>query len=175
MNLKLIALVITALTVKTGVAQTLPQQVINISGGTYQQGHFSVDWSVGELAVVNTMQSGNLMVNLTNGFMQTITDIPNVAIANSELKKEDVRLLPNPTRGMLEVDFITNQTGSVTMQLFDMLGQPLAKKEFYMYGFGRLQKFDMSGYRAGTYTLKISLQAYLGSVPKSGSFKIVKI
>ena len=76
---------------------------------------------------------------------------------------------------MLEVDFITNQTGSVTMQLFDMLGQPLAKREFYMYGFGQLQKFDMTGYRAGTYTLKINLQVYQGSVLKSGSYKIVKI
>ena len=87
MNLKLIALVVTSLTIKTGFAQTLPQQVINTTGGTYQQGHFSVDWSVGELAVVNTMQSGDFMVNLTNGFMQTITDMSNIAIVNTELKK----------------------------------------------------------------------------------------
>ena len=175
MNIKLLTVIVASLAGSPGFGQSLPQEVINTTGGTYQQDHFSVDWSVGEMSLVNTMQSTDMMLNLTNGFMQTITDLSNIAIVNTELKKEDVRILPNPTRGMLEVDLITNQTGSVSMQLFDMLGQPLAKKEFYMYGFGQLQKFDMTFYRPGTYILNIKLQLYQGSQLKSGSFKIVKL
>lgn len=175
MNLKLITVIVTLLAGSACFGQVTQQQVINATGGTFQKDHFIVDWSVGELAVVNTMQSANMQVNLTNGFMQTITDMANIAIVNTELKHEDVKILPNPTRGILEVDLITNQTGSVSMQLFDMLGQPVAKKEFYMYGFGQLQKFDMTSFTAGAYILKINLQLYQGSQLKSGSFKIVKI
>jgi hypothetical protein len=175
MNLKLITLVITSLTGSCCFGQTAPQQVINTSGGSYQKDHFSVDWSVGEMAIVNTMQSSDMLYNLTNGFLQTITDPSNVAIVNTELKMEEVRILPNPARDILEVDLKTNQTGSVTMQLLDMLGQPLVKRSFYMYGYAQVQKFNVSAFRPGNYILKITLQLYQGSELRSGSFKIVKL
>jgi hypothetical protein len=175
MNFKLIALAVTFASGFQCFGQSAPQQVINTSGGSYQKDHFSVDWSVGELAIVNTMQSSDMMFNLTNGFLQTITDPSNVAIVNTELKKEEVRILPNPTRDILEVDLKTNQTGSVSMQLYDILGQPLVNKSFYMYGYAQLQKINMTAFRPGNYILKITLQLYQGSELRSGSFKIVKL
>ncbi|MDN3655744.1 T9SS type A sorting domain-containing protein [Ferruginibacter paludis] len=175
MKCKLIALALTFASGSHCFGQSALQQVINTSGGSYQQGHFSIDWSIGELAAVNTMQSADMLYNLTNGFLQTITDPPNVVIANTELKQEEVRILPNPTRDILEVDLKTNQTGSVTMQLYDILGQPLVKRSFYMYGYAQLQKINMSAFRPGNYILKITLQLYQGSELRSGSFKIVKL
>jgi hypothetical protein len=175
MKFKFIILIVTSLAGSSCFGQAITQQVINITGNSYQKDRFVVDWSVGELAIINEMKSANGSYLLTNGFIQTITDQPNFASLNTAFGKEEIQILPNPTRDILEIDFLTNQTGAVKFQLYDILGQLLVTREFYMYGYGQIQKIDMTTFKAGMYTLAIQLNLFRSSVLKSGSYKIVKI
>ena len=54
-------------------------------------------------------------------------------------------------------------------------GKMLINSKGVSNGIGSVEKFDLSSFAAGTYFLKIDLHPSLGSVGKSGSYKIVRL
>lgn len=154
-------------------AQTNTPDVINSTGGSYKKGYYIIDWSVGELALVNTMESSGYIV--TNGFIQPFTHDPNLTDNNFVFGEDEIRILPNPTRNTLEVDFRTKQQGRVSMILVDVAGHTLYTKEINSHGYGYIQKIDMAAYRQGTYFLQIKLNPNAGFTRKTGAYKIIKL
>ncbi|WP_169472299.1 gliding motility-associated C-terminal domain-containing protein [Pedobacter hiemivivus] len=65
----------------SGYAQSVGAAVVNSSGNTYTQKDFTYEWSVGELALVETMI--NRQVSITNGVLQPI--VSNLVIAAGPL------------------------------------------------------------------------------------------
>ena len=154
-------------------SQTITPQVINSSGGSFQKGYHIVDWSIGELALVNHMQSADYIV--TNGFIQPFTHEPNLFENNYAFGEGEIRILPNPTRDVLEIDFRTKQQGRVSIILVDVLGNILYKKEVISHGHGQIEKINMTQYAHGSYFLKINLNRFMGFTSKTGTYKIVKL
>ena len=70
---------------------------------------------------------------------------------------------------------MTKQIGTLKMQVFDANGKLLAVSKAVSNGIGNVEKFNLSSFAAGTYFLKIDLQPSLGSVWKTGSYKIVRL
>ena len=154
-------------------AQTITPDVINSAGGSYKKGYHIIDWSIGELALVNTMENSRYII--TNGFIQPFTSDPILADYNLVFGEEEIRILPNPTRNTLEVNFRTKHRGRVSMKLVDATGSTLYTKEFTSNGHGHIEKVDMTAFRQGTYFLQINLVPIMGITRKRGAYKIVKI
>jgi hypothetical protein len=170
--MKVLALFALTLIASATHAQTANSAVINAGGTSSSQGHIVVDWSVGELALVNTVTSIDNQYIITNGFLQ-----PELPRANNShhFSGDEVKILPNYGSGRIEVHFMTRQMGTLNMQVFDASGKLLLTSKAVSNGVGSVERFNLSSYAAGTYFLKIDLQPSLGSVGKSGSYKIVRL
>jgi hypothetical protein len=152
-------------------AQIKVSHAINSTGGSYAQGYYSFEWSVGEMAVVNTMGTyGSLMV--TNGLLQ-----PTFMIANSSstFSEEEIKVLPNPTYNLLEVNILTQQAGILHMNVYDAMGKQVLSTRRTSFGIGNIEKINLFPFAAGTYFLHIQLVPFPGSQKKSGTFKIIKL
>lgn len=149
--------------------------VINTSGGTYTNDHYILDWSVGELALVNQMESSQPKFIVSNGFLQPFTQDPSLADNGPVFGDGEIIILPNPTKSILEIDFRTKQRGVTSFRLYDVLGRTLLTNSFHSYGFGQIEKIDLTNTSAGSYILRIELNPDPGFVRKTGSYKIVKL
>lgn len=155
-------------------AQDQIQQVFNSTGGSVKQGNFDIEWSIGELALVNQMETSNQSLILTNGFLQPFTNLVSRK-EKSYFEPADIKILPNPTRDIIEINFFTQQQGTMTVTLFNDLGKTLYKGDFMYYGHGQYYKLNMSALANGVYTLYIYLDPLNGQTRKVGSFRVVKI
>lgn len=167
----LIALILLSMTVSS---QSVSSYAVNSTGNIYSQGHYEIDWSVGEMALINTMQSGNGLVILTNGFLQ-----PNLADSGNDARhrftKDEIRVLPNPTHGKVEVNFSTHEKGTLYLYIYDVNGKNLAADKLISNGILISRVVDLTPFTSGTYFLRIELNALPGSTSKTGSYKIVKL
>ena len=157
-------------------AQMVLPSTLNASGATVNKGYYSFDWSIGESTAVSTLTNGNLMV--TQGVLQYHSG--NVVDKNVGMIwfPNEVKLFPNPVRNILEINFKHLVPGSLHFELFNNAGQLLWQKDAIYNGVSLIEKLNMSGMPAGTYTLYLyqsdtpnSLRKYY----KRGAFKIVKI
>ena len=113
-------------------SQSVTPSILNTTGGTYIFGYYRFEWSFGEAIAIETMSTTNLQV--TNGVLQPGTHNPATVYNNSTWDKDEIRILPNPTRDMLEIDFFSKQKGRVTMNLFDASGRLMGTKQFDYFG-----------------------------------------
>ena len=75
-------------------SQSITSSIINVTGNTFSQGYYIFDWSVGEMALVESMTSSNSSAIITNGFLQPLTPAENSV---QKFSSEEIRILPNPT------------------------------------------------------------------------------
>jgi hypothetical protein len=171
----LLTLLVISITGFCTFGQSITPQVINTTGSTYTHDYYSVDWSVGELALVNQMQPSQSNFIVSNGFLQPFTQDPNLINNDLVFGDGEIIILPNPTRNILEINFRTRQMGTVSFRLYDVLGRILLTNSFYSYGYGQIEKIDLAGARAGSYILRIELNPEEGSMHKTGVYKIIKL
>jgi hypothetical protein len=173
----LITLLVIAITGCFAYGQTsITPSVINSTGGTYTLDHYILDWSVGELTLVNQMgvpQESKFIIS--NGFIQPFTQDPNLVNNSNAFGEGEILILPNPTQNILEVDFRTKQQGLVSYRLYDVQGRTILKNSFNYYGYGHIEKIDMTAFRAATYFLRIELNPVQNFVHKVSSYKIIKL
>jgi hypothetical protein len=172
MKLPVLLLGFTVLGTITSKSQSLTSFVINTSGSSYAQGYYSIDWSIGEMAIIESMNATNGSNTLTNGFLQPDKPLENTA---GKFSADEVRILPNPTYNQVEINFLTAQQGQLHIGIFDANGKNILMRKAVSYGIGSIERFNLSGFAAGTYFIKIELIPVLGSVKKTGAYKIVKL
>jgi hypothetical protein len=156
-------------------AQTVTPQTLNVCGSYINTGYYQLEWSVGEMAIIETL--GNATTGyITSGVLQPLTDKPvaNALIDNS-WDVSEIKIFPSPTTGLFEVNIMTKQQGLLEIQLVDNLGQVLKSSTSYYYGFGRIEHFDITRNGSSNYFLRINLSPNPGFSKKKGSFKILKI
>jgi hypothetical protein len=145
------------------------QQVFNSAGITTPPGNFILDWSVGELTLVQTVQNGSL--TFTQGVLQgkiLVFETAASAISDGEFK-----ILPNPTPGILYLQAGFLEKGKLAMLLYNAAGQKILSREDVLTGFVT-KNINMSAYAAGTYLLQISFRTDSGNERKR-TYKIVKL
>jgi hypothetical protein len=154
-----------------GNAQTIASAVVNTSGGSYVHNHLSLEWSIGETPLVETMMASQNSAAITNGFLQPL----NIKLNTAPIfQSDEIIILPNPSQDWIEVNVLTSQKGQLYLSLVDTHGRQLQNKKISITGTGQLERFNLSGYAAGVYFLSAQLDPSPGSVAKKGSYKIVK-
>lgn len=156
-------------------AQYVTPQVLNTTGGTYQKGYYALDWSIGEVPLVDAFSpsGGNYIV--TNGYLQSFTENPKFNILYRAFDEDEIVILPNPTAGRLEVNFLMHETGEAQMTLYDAVGGRLLTRRVSLFGYGKFERLDLTGYAGSTYFLHIDFKSSTGPMYKKGSYKITKI
>lgn len=144
------------------------QQTFNSAGSAGLSGNFDLDWSVGELTLVKTEQNGALM--FTQGVLQG-----NIIVFSnsSSITDGEMRILPNPTPGILYLQAGFLQPGKLSTLLYTSQGQKLLSREEQLSGFST-KTIDMSAYAAGIYFLEIMFADNTGNKRKR-TYKIVKL
>lgn len=153
-------------------SQSVTPAVLNVTGGTTVLTSYRFEWSFGEMLATETLSAPTLWV--TNGVLQPGTHNPATVSNSSGWDKDEIKILPNPTKGNLEIDFFSKQKGKVSMTLLDVSGRILSTKQFDYFGIGRIEKMNLGRFPSGTYFLNIQLEPTSGSIAKKGAFRIVK-
>jgi hypothetical protein len=121
------------------------------------------------------MQSSQPNFIVSNGFLQPFIQYSNLINNDLVFGDDEILILPNPTRGILEIDFRTRQIGQIGLRLYDVSGRVLLTSLFYTYGYGQIEKINLTGVMTGTYILRIELNPEQGFAHKTGVYKIVKL
>jgi hypothetical protein len=154
-------------------AQGIAPNVLNMGGGYLNAGYFQYEFSVGEMAAIETMTGSANIV--TNGFLQPLTDRPFGNNTSSSWSNDEIKIFPVPTRGRIEIDILSKQKGRVTMRLSDGVGAIIKTEAFDYVGLGRVVIWDITTLASANYYLSIKLDPFPGSVDKSGGYKILKV
>src|SRR5689334_10068086 len=103
----------------TAIAQTVAPQTVNATGGSNRKGNLRLEYSVGEMALVNTLSSPETGHILTNGILQPLAPVINSGnkIRAVVFDKNEIRILPNPTRHFLAVSMNIQYEGTATLRL----------------------------------------------------------
>src|SRR5437868_894242 len=87
--------IITVITIPFGYGQSQILQVLNTSGGSSQNKGYSMEWNIGESALVNQMVSSDGSDILTNGFIQPLLQDIILPFTGIEFSSSSVRIYPN--------------------------------------------------------------------------------
>lgn len=156
-------------------AQSITPAILNTTGGKYIFTYYSVEWSFGESMAITTMSDANSNVFVTNGVLQPYTHNPATVNNTGVWGPEEIRIMPNPTQNVIQINFFSKQKGKVIMNLYDESGRFMQARQFDYFGNGSIQTWDLGQFPSGMYLLNIHLQPTGTSVAKKGAFKVVKI
>ncbi len=124
------------------MAQTIDRHVISAAGENFQTANGSLVFTLGEIAVETFKRD----VHLSQGFHQEWAVITSIASASAD--PLDVRVYPNPTIGILNIE----SESEIQIFLYDLSGK-LKIKTSQPLGSGQI---DLSDFPAGIYVLEVS-------------------
>ena len=93
-------------------SQRITPSVINVSGGVSQQGYYQFEWSVGEMSLVNQMESKPNLFVVTNGFLQPYILNAGVNNSNNVFGADELKVFPTPASTYVELDLFTKIRGT---------------------------------------------------------------
>jgi hypothetical protein len=145
------------------------QHANNSGGGFASLGDLRIEWSIGELTLVNTVRSEGLVVS--QGLLQPQIGVfsePGQGIGAGELI-----LLPNPTHDNLRIwaDFL--KPGRLALSLYDCNGRLLLRRQEDYTGFSSYE-MDLSRLAAAVYMLEV-VWAEAGGAQRKSAYKIIKL
>ena len=134
--------------------------VMNTAGGTYDNAgsYYRFEWSLGELALIQSFAPADSSLLITHGVLQPCTDKVGLSPMTVLFEQGDYKLFPNPTPGKFEVDFFVKQPGQMSLQLINAIGQVLQQRSYYYDGCCRIEMFDLSAYPSGVYFVVADLK-----------------
>ena len=105
------------------------------------------------------LAAGDYTVTITdgNGCEFTSTTIVVVSGLDEMVNLIDVTLFPNPTRGLVEVQFSGLMGESVTAIIVDGLGREVSREDLGNLTGAYLQRMDLSGFESGVYYLRLEV------------------
>jgi len=156
-------------------AQSITPSVFNSSGGFFKSGYYQLEWSIGELALVNQMTSSNNSLVITNGFIQPFIQHPATNNTNNLFANDEIKVFPNPASSYVEINFLTKQKGRITLSFYDASGRKIFTTADSYYGVGLIKRIPVSHLPNEVYMLHVDLDPEPGYSSKKGIYKIVKI
>ena len=139
------------LIVNSASAQTSQPNVINAAGGSATVGADIFEWSVGEMALINTAIAPGIMV--TQGLLQP-TEQSN-GIGESKLSLSELSVYPNPTTHQLWINWNKSAKVFATIQVKDLTGRLYFQKQLTDKVGTETYLIDLSLLSAGAYLLTI--------------------
>src|SRR5690349_2135730 len=122
-------------------AQSITPTVLNASGGSAPAGSKTyLDWSVGEMSLVNTMQNSGYrgLFIVTNGFIQPPVDDAagdeDFITTTKPVPLDNLRVYPNPATNYVMIEFPMQEAGKIRLTLYNSVGEVVYDKQFTSYG-----------------------------------------
>jgi hypothetical protein len=131
-------------------AQSLSPEVIATDGNFYSSSNASLSWTLGEVATETYTSTNN---HLTQGFQQPEVIITSVDEAAAGVS---VSIYPNPSAGMLSIKISSAETRTLDMQVLDMSGKLISKREEAMSKGDQTVSIDLTHLAAGQYMLQVT-------------------
>lgn len=156
-------------TINFSQAQVQQAATVNATGGSTQLGGNTYEWSVGEMALVNTVATANLVV--TQGLLQPILNPTD--IRHPELSADQLKVYPNPTKDIVFIQPNLKPNTSLSLLVYDISGRAFFRKTVMLKSGTEVQGIDLGAYAAGNYLLDIIAGA-TGTTSRN-TFKIQKI
>ncbi len=152
--------------------QSIWPSILNATGGSTYIGTKEFEWSVGEMALVNTFTTSSIVV--TQGLLQTrlstdINEVPGITNLGDYLQ-----IYPNPTTGAINIQYNANKEGVITLKLMDMAGRLITDLKSEVKPGANNQKLDISALAAATYMLEVYMQPTNGKM-EATAYKIQKL
>lgn len=155
-------------------AQEITPGVINVTGGSAIKGYYRFDWSVGEMCLIDSYMKPDCI--LENGFLHPGTERPNHIKGIDFFATGDIMIFPNPVYSVAELNVNLSQPGRLIIRLMDIMGKQVEVRELDYNGTGRIEKFDLQRFPAGTFMLHVLLRPTDESMPtRKGTYKLVHI
>lgn len=169
---------------QTTVSPVSPS-ILNAGGGSATiASDFIIDWSIGESTVIETFKLQNPDPNssvgsewyVTSGILQPFDEshiIFNILVPR--WTSQELRVYPIPTPDIVTIDFRSETTGKISIELLSVFGSRLGLKEFSQVNGSGTQTWNLTNMPSGAYYLRIMLRADNGRILKQGTFRIAKI
>jgi hypothetical protein len=150
------------------------QGTLNVSGHSARINGMTFDYSIGEMTLLSTEKSGNLIV--TQGLLQPSCATGSTAADGQGLNNlaDRINVYPNPTQNLLYVETEETLIAAYSLQLFDATGKVLLNREGQtVVGVNRLA-LDLQSFAGGNYYLMVRKPGSDGA-QQTFSFKIQKL
>lgn len=153
-------------------SQSVSPFITNVSGGSYHAAgsYTQYEWSVGELAAIETYRSNNIII--THGVLEPCTDKGSFPTTSLRFRNNEIRLFPNYTTGKFELDISVPLSGQLDLVLVNTTGQTIAKRSLHNECCGHIEYFDIGNLPSGIYLLTATLKA--DGTTLHGTIKVVK-
>ncbi len=142
-------------------AQTVKPTILNSSGITHSSSKILLTYSVGEFSIAvfskpgsSSIQSGFLHGNKKQNNLQKTKDSIGLAV-----KRQTPLLLtvyPNPALNMVTIEFNGVNAGKYILQVTDVTGKVLLKKESIALIGNNIVELDVSHYATGMYFISVT-------------------
>jgi hypothetical protein len=106
------------------MAQSVSPQVVATAGNYSENGGISISWTLGEPVIETAVATD---VTLTQGFQQPDYNV--VLVEHVSSPELDVNVFPNPTTGMLNIQWTGSTDANATIQLFDISGKQIINQQ----------------------------------------------
>jgi hypothetical protein len=156
-------------------SQQACENILNATGGTFENNNMTFEWNVGEISLVNTMHSDDGKYTVTNGCLQPMHNIRARGRAAAIFEGKEVSILPNPAADYIFVKVKTYGEGKMNLVLFNEKGETVFGGQMSYSGDEANANINIMHLKNGTYILSVKLIPSNGAHGKSGSYKIVKI
>jgi hypothetical protein len=128
----------------------LSPQVFSSQGNNFVGTGFELSYTIGELAAISTISSGN--ITLTQGFHQPdkftiITIKPLDQLFGAEI-------YPNPSSDMAQIKISSDEFYDLSIELYDASGRKLRSEKVNHYPGEQLYTLNTSELSAGTYLVR---------------------
>ncbi|WP_276132445.1 T9SS type A sorting domain-containing protein [Polluticoccus soli] len=152
-------------------SQTIGPSIINAAGDATIIGSDVHEWSVGEMTLVNSFVSSNLVV--TQGVLQPAPFATGIDKVDASIQQ--LLVYPNPTHDVLTLEPQFQNGGQLQYTLADASGKSILRGTFTLKTGNEKQELDLHSLAAGHYVLSVSFQAPANSTDHRSSFKIEKL
>lgn len=142
---------------------------INSAGGSNDINGNNYEWSVGEMAVINTGVASNIIV--TQGVLQPATS--SVDISEYESIKDHVSIYPVPSKSVVTLNYDFRNAGKLDIDISDITGRVVLSKTVSIAAAGTIP-ISLEHLANANYMLRIHYSSNTGS-QSATTFKLNKI
>lgn len=150
-------------------AQSVGPTTLNATGGTGAVSGNTYEWSIGEMVLVHTAISANLII--TQGLLQPSP--PPSGIKKTETLFADVTVYPNPAHDIIYLQPKLTGGGVLQYVLQDITGKVLKTGTVTLANGNEKQTITLEGYAAGRYMLTVHFSR--NEQQYQNNFKIEKL
>ncbi len=151
-------------------AQGIGPSALNATGGTALIGGSEFDWSVGEMTMVSTFTTPNVII--TQGVLQPSDAM--VSVPDTKSLSKLLKVFPNPATDIVNLQYTSSNDGTLSYRLLDMAGKEISSQRIVVASGHANGQVDVKPLAVATYMLEVTIVPENGA-PETMSYKIQKL